>query len=496
MGSTQTATRTKRALIWPIVFAVILVFTAVLRLYRISAPVADWHSFRQVDTASVARIFTEQGIDLLHPRYHDLSNIQSGKDNPQGFRMVELPLYQAAAAGLAGIFPSVDIDILLRLVTIASSVGTAALIMGISSLFMPLPAAGMAGLLFAVLPYSVFYGRAILPEPFAVFWAMLSVYILARVTGESRGRKGWGYVLTAAAAGAIALLVKPTAGFLLLPVPYLIFRRSGLSRYSLIFLFSYSLISVLPILWWRNWIQQYPEGIPVFDWLFNKDNIRFKGAWFRWLFAERIGNLILGYWGLIPLGIGLMSRKLRDETWLVHLLGIGALLYLSVFAGGNVQHDYYQIILLPPLVLYAGRGMYRMLTDRSFLPVTRIPLVIVSVAFAIAFSWYTVKTYYWINRPEIIEAGQAADRLLPGDAKVIAPYNGDTTFLYQTGRSGWPLGFDIDGKISMGATHYVTVSPTDADFETMELANTYTVLVRNEKFAIIDLTRPKDSSDN
>lgn len=87
-----------------------------------------------------------------------------------------------------------------------------------------------------------------------------------------------------------------------------------------------------------------------------------------------------------------------------------------------------------------------------------------------------------------------ADKILPKDAKVIASYNGDTTFLYQTQRQGWPLGFDIDKKIAMGATAYVTVSPTDSDGETKDLANRYTVLVRNDKYAIIDLTKPASSA--
>jgi len=118
-------------------------------------------------------------------------------------------------------------------------------------------------------------------------------------------------------------------------------------------------------------------------------------------------------------------------------------------------------------------------------------LAFVSCIFLFTFSWYTVRTYYWINKPEIIEAGIEADKLLPEDAKVIAAYMGDTTFLYQTKRSGWPLNFDIDKKIAMGATHYVTISPTDSDLETKELSEKYTVLVRNNKYAIIDLTRKK-----
>jgi hypothetical protein len=121
-------------------------------------------------------------------------------------------------------------------------------------------------------------------------------------------------------------------------------------------------------------------------------------------------------------------------------------------------------------------------------------LAAVMFVLAMAFSWYTVRTYYWVNRPEIIAAGNAADAMLPQDARVIAPYNGDTTFLYQTRRAGWPLGFDIERKIAQGATHYVTVSPTDTDTETRDLARDYTVLVRNKSYAIIDLTKPKKTS--
>src|SRR5689334_19814520 len=77
---------------------IILIIATVMRLYRITNPLADWHSFRQADTASVTREYVKHGIDLLHPTYHDLSNIQSGKDNPKGYRMVEFPLVNAGTA--------------------------------------------------------------------------------------------------------------------------------------------------------------------------------------------------------------------------------------------------------------------------------------------------------------------------------------------------------------------------------------------------------------
>ena len=442
--------------------AVVAALAIGLRLYHVNSPVADWHSWRQSDTAAVARNFLRFGIDPLHPRYDDLSNIQSGKDNPMGWRMVEFPLYQAAGAGLAKTFPQLSLEIWLRLLTIAASVGTTILL------------GRMAGLLpafvFAVLPYSVYYGRTILPDPHMVFWAMLSLWLVSRR-----------WTLLGGIAGALAMLSKPMAVFLLLPIPYLLYMQSGFSKKTLFRLFSYSLIAFLPLVLWRRWIMQFPEGIPVSSWLLNGNGIRFKGAWFHWLFATRLGDLILGFWGLIPFGLGLAMSPNKKETWAFRWLGAGALLYLIIFASGNVQHDYYQILLVPVVAIFVGKGF------RTMKPW----IAIVSFLFMISFSWFTIRTYYWINRPEIVEAGRVADAIIPKDAKVIASYNGDTTFLYQTGRQGWPLGFEIDKKIAMGATHYVTVSPSDHDGETKDLAARFTVLVRNDKFAIIDLTRPK-----
>ncbi len=471
---------------------ILVLITVGLRLYKVREPVADWHSFRQTDTASVARIFKRDGINIAHPRYQDLSNIQSGKDNPQGWRMVELPLYQAVAVMVNTIVPRLSVEVSLRLVSILSAAGTALILAALmTSAVSPLVGL-LSGFVYAVLPYGIFYGRTILPETFAVFWAMLSVYCVFRLSEtEKRNVIQWMFLLLAAVAGAISILVKPTAGFLLIPIPYLLLRRWGISIRSMIFALIYAGVTLTPFIWWREWILQFPEGIPVSEWLFNKGGIRFKGAWFEWLFAKRLGELMLGYWGLIPFGLGLMIPGTKKEGMLTYMFGLGSILYLIVFAAGNVQHDYYQVILLPVVSMIVAKGITLLLLDKRFPALSRYGVLITSLLFMLAFSWYTMRTYFWINHPEIIEAGEIADRMLPQNAKVIAPYNGDTTFLYQTGRQGWPLGFDIDKKIEMGATHYVTISPTDADFETMELAKKYTVMVRNDKYAIIDLTKRK-----
>lgn len=473
--------------------SIIFIIAVSLRLYGLTNPIADWHSWRQADTAAVARNFFKFGFDPLRPRYDDLSNIQSGKDNPQGWRMVEFPIYQAFGGGLHAVVPSLSIEISLRLVAMLASAATAILLALLVAQTVDKTAGLIAGLLYAVLPYSVYYGRTILPDGFMVFWGVASLFCLFQMGKmEHRGKMGsWIWLIFGGIAGAIALLAKPVAIFLLLPVPYLLYRTFSFSKNLFIGLFVYWIIGLFPLGWWRNWILQFPEGIPVYTWLFNDGNIRFKGAWFHWLFAKRLGDLILGFWGLIPFGIGLAVVPSKKEEWFFRLWLVGSLSYLVVIARGNVQHDYYQQLIIPIVVIYVAKGFAFLLQTPVFSKRITYPLSLIIFVFMLAFSWFTVRTYYWINRPEIVEAGRLADQILPKNAKVIASYNGDTTFLYQTNRQGWPLGFDIDQKIKMGATAYVTVSPTDNDGETRALASRFTVLVRNDRFAIIDLTKPK-----
>ncbi len=465
----------------------ISVLGAIFRLYKIESPVADWHSWRQADTAAVARNFLRFGVDPLRPRYDDLSNIQSGKDNPMGYRMVEFPLYQVFGVVVYRMFESFGISIekSLRIVSIiASVVSIGALgwlgkefgnkVIGIGSAFF-----------FAILPFNVFYGRAILPEPLMVALSLVSL-VFAHISRIDKGHKAYIFAVISAIFASLALLVKPFAIFLLIPLAWMFLARFRCSLRSIAFYVIIFGISIGPLFLWRQWIANFPEGIPAYTWLLNEGNIRFKGAWFYWLFAERIGKLILGYWGVAVFVIGLLRKEsIHYRIWSFFLL-LGSLLYLIVIARGNVQHDYYQILLLPCVSFFLAKGANVFLYPPEVFHKTISRLLFIAViAFTCAFSWYHVRGFYWINKPEIIEAGKVIHAIAPLDAKVIAPYNGDTTFLYQTKRQGWPIGFDIEQKIDQGATYYITISPFDA--ETEDLANRYSLLVRNDRFAIIEL---------
>jgi hypothetical protein len=73
----------------------ILVLSFVLRLYKIDNPIADWHSWRQADTAAVARNFYKEGFNPFFPRGDDMSAISEIKPqlNLNRYRFVEFPIY-------------------------------------------------------------------------------------------------------------------------------------------------------------------------------------------------------------------------------------------------------------------------------------------------------------------------------------------------------------------------------------------------------------------
>ena len=84
----------------------------------------------------------------------------------------------------------------------------------------------------------------------------------------------------------------------------------------------------------------------------------------------------------------------------------------------------------------------------------------------------------------MVEAGLRLNALTPTDALVIAPYQGDTAFLFQTKRRGWPIGGDIEDKIKKGADYYIT---TTRDTEYNLLKTKYTLIEETEKYSIIKL---------
>lgn len=454
----------------------------ILRLYKIDNPVADWHSWRQSDTAAVARNLYQDEFNPFYPRAHNFFPMSEGSlPNSGRLFLNEFPLYnsivallynlsginEACARGVSAFFSSLGTVFLYLLVRYFVSSGTALL----------------TAFFYAVLPFNVYYGRVIMPDPTFIFLSILSLYSIKNWLEKEK----MSLAILSGFSLALAMLVKPYAIFLGLPISYLVLKKWGKKAFARVDVYLIALLSLLPLIFWRWHINKYPEGMFGADWLINQGGIRFKGAFFRWLIFERMNRLIFATGGFVLFWLGLIAPRTKKEglfflTWLLAIVA-----YLTYFARGNVTHDYYQLPLVPVGCVLMGKG-FAFLWSFGKDVITRLTskgLAISFVLIMLAFGWYETRGFFNINHPEIIAAGKAVQRLTPEDARVIAPYNRDPAFLYQTNRNGWSDTGDIQKWVEEeGATHYVSVK---WDELTTVLMNSCPVLEKTNAYVIVEL---------
>ncbi|MBN2603394.1 MAG: glycosyltransferase family 39 protein [Candidatus Thermoplasmatota archaeon] len=473
--------RIKNLEYWVLFVAIILGFFA--RIYKIESPIADWHSFRQADTASVSRLYSENGISLLYPKYHDVSTTQSGLSNLEGYRFVEFPLYNAVHAQLFNSFPIFTIEIWGRMLSIFISLASSIFIFQIVKRYIGVNGGLIASFVFLLLPFNIYFSRVILPEPLAVMLGLLAIWLFIKY--EDGG--GTLFLVFSALTFSLSLLVKPYMVFYSVPMIFLIFGKRGIKGTLLEKKYwMFALAVTAPLLLWRFWINQYPEGIPFWKWVFNDDGIRFKPAFWKWIFGERLTKLILGYWGLIPFVFGLL--KLRKNQVVIWGLLIGAFLYVSVIATANARHDYYQTLVIPAISIAVVLGIIDMWNDKTYGNLKIRFLLLFSLFMMFVASFSEIKEFYKINHPEIIEAGNATSKIVPKDALVVAPYYGDTAFLYQTKRRGWPVvDRPINELIDKGAEYFVSVDLNH--YQTLEFEKEFVTIVKTDNYIILDLTQ-------
>ncbi len=441
-----------------VLLSLVLILAIGVRLYKINNSITEWFSWRQSDTAAVGRFLQKNHFNVLKPQYYDLSNIQSAVDNPQGYRMVEFPLYNAMFAGANSLFPVISLETWARTITIVFSLLIIVCLFSILEAEFGLAEAFFGSLFFAINPFIVFYSRTILPDMPATAMAFLAIYFLYRYL-----KGDWFVLLLATLSMATALLMKPTVIFFMVPALYLLWQKGHSTLNKALTNLFFLLLSLLPLALWRYHIQQFPEGIPYSQWLFTSVNtatglqsIFFRPAFFRWIFFERISQLILGGYLVFFLLFGLIletKKSLRLHFWLF----LGALLYLFTFQGGNVQHEYYQIIIMPALAMLigVGAGNYFRQKKSGYL-LLKVFITIMIFIISSLFTFYQVRGKY-DEQPNLMLIADVIRSLTSPKDLIVTDSLGDTTLLYLSDRKGYPAPYrELPILKNQGADYFVT----------------------------------------
>jgi 4-amino-4-deoxy-L-arabinose transferase-like glycosyltransferase len=472
-----------------LLLSVILIAAIALRLYNINTPLADLHSWRQADTAAVARNYARNGINLLRPTYDDLSSIQTGLENPEGIRMVEFPIYNAIVGAFVRYLPLASVTVYGRLVSSFFSLITIAIVYYFGLKEKNRLAGIAAAGIYAVYPFFVFFSRTVLPETTAVSFMMIALFLL-HIGLNKEKRIGVFPFIGSVLFFAMSILIKPTTIFYAFAAGYLFIDSYRFDVFKNWRPYVYFILALIPFALWRWYILAFPEGIPASAWLITHvntfegpKNIFFKPAFFRWIFMERIGIAMFGIFGTFFLIFGTISKYKR---FFLHSMMFSAMVYLFTFQGGNVQHEYYQAILLPAMALMAGAGLAQLaqLPKKLVHGFILYPMILVVFCIGFLFSYYKVKDYYYYPKdlPQIAQLIQAFTK--PND-KIVTDRTGDTTLLYLADRKGAPAVYkDIPTLQELGYSFLVTSNKEMTD-ELKEQG--FIVLVENEFYSLIQL---------
>lgn len=473
-----------------LVMCFLTIITIAWRIPYITSPILDFHSWRQVDTMAVARNFVNKEFNLFKPTYDDLSSLQSGQENPTGLRLVEFPLYNAIVALSFKLVGLVSIEIWGRIISILFAVVTTIVLYYIgkkeSSYFTGI----FAGITYAAMPFFVYYTRTTLPESTAVGLSMLALYFLYNFYKNEKGNYISYYL--SAIFFALAILVKPTTIFFLLVPFYVLLITFRRKFFTLFTTYIYFLITLLPFIAWRVHISAYPYAIPASDWLITSVNVAGQGmqviflkpAFFRWIFFERLNILILGSYLLTPYVMGIFAKT---KSYFIQLIGLATLLYIFVFEGGNVQHEYYQVIALPAIALFIGLGVHVILTfKRSISHYIISALVITGIyTFSYLFSDNIVKNYYY-HGSDIPSIAKDIQKLTNINDKIVTDTAGDTTVLYNFNRKGAPAIYKTSKELKeLGYSYIFTFDSNKA--KELEEKDKLAVVFRTNVYTLLKL---------
>jgi len=347
----------------------ILVLALLPRLIHLDSRPVGRHAWRQCDTASVARNFYENGHRLLSPQIDWAV---------PGYVEMEFPLYPwVTSLGYAAVG---EAEWLARLLAVAGS------LMAIGFLYLIVrriisEAAGLwAAFFLALLPLSLYFGRAIMPESWMLAASAAGIYWFLRWSEED----SWGYYLLSAGAVALACLLKLTNLYLGLPLLWLGWRRYG-SRV---------------LLQWKIWLHALLVAIPVGLWYwhahdlgttygasFNILTLAGSDKWGNWpllMSPEFYSRLVFGFiagrlvtWvGFVLLIVAFfLPRRSRRER-LLDVWFLAVIIVLLIANQGAYDHEYYSLPLLLPAAGFLGKLFDRkMEANRLLLSLSAVAIV-------------------------------------------------------------------------------------------------------------------------
>lgn len=336
------------------VVAAVLLGFALVRLAWIDAPALDRTAWKEIDYLMISRGYWENGFRFFQPE------IWWPAEEPRVTAM-ELPLVPFLSALLYAVFGFGPLA--ARFLTLSSFLLMSAYVYRLGRRELG-PIVGTSGALlsgFMALRHE--FGNFQFSEPPMIALSVVAVFHYAEWLDHRRRRDR----VLALCALSLAVALKLTPLYLLIPLAYLLWRR-GLARSGAVssFVVFVALALVLPALWYAWAYHLGTRFMDVFGIFGGHDKMQTLMMltdvdWYEKMF-HRIGYRILtGRAELLVSAMGLVTLLgvRRGRVLVAYLAAI--LVFFALVAEGQIDAPYRQLTIIPPLSLLVSAGLLTLL---------------------------------------------------------------------------------------------------------------------------------------
>ncbi len=437
---------------------VIFLIALAFRLWGVTNPLLDFHSWRQTLTATVAKNFFTGHMNLFTP---------STNWAVEHYEF-EFPVYSYLVALLYKIIGFHDM--LGRLVAIAFSLGSMWMLYLLGKRYFDKNTAVAAIAAFAVLPLAIYYTRTFMPESAMLFFSIGLLYFFTRWLDTDE----WKHFILACLFATFTFLIKLPALYMGGPLLFLAclkFRGKIFTQYKL---YLFVLLALTPpFLWYSHMADLHAQthgGANIWidnDKLANQDTL-LDYKFYKLIFWTRVAEKMFAFTGFVFLILGMIAKVERKEQYLFHVWFGCVCAYFLIAAVGNRVHEYYQLPIIPVGCIFIGRflaGFFATHDLSAWKKDYKTGLVLLMILFIPIHSVYKLNKRLNYNL-DYIDIGATIKKntnqgelILLQDIGAHRPH----TFYYSD-RKGWTLGYhgklspqEIDTYISKGAGYYAMV---------------------------------------
>ena len=457
------------------------------KLFNLTSPLLDYHSWRQTDTAGIARNLYNNGFNIFYPQ------IDWGGAGP-GYVESEFQLVPFIISIFYKIFGVHEY--VARLVIIAFSVGSIYLLYKMVRMYYSRRAAIFSAIFFIISPYELYFGRTVMPESAMIFLSIGSLYFFDKWTKQENRNT----FILAIICTTLAFLVKVSTLYLGLPLLWLAYVRYGRRLLFEPRLYIFTIVALIPPTMWYYFAHSVLAQYNSFDFWNLGSGSKFTGLellldpeMYKILFT-RLAVYVFTPVGLLLFIYGLsLKTKLRDYVF--HFWVLAVIIFFLMLAAGVIGNDYYQIALVPAGAVFVGRALSEVYEKKKMASYILVALILIPSVY------YTAPMY--TQNTVVFDAGATVDKITSQNALIIttnSQFGSSPNLLYYSNRKGWVVPEEswssktIEAKKGQDARYFVIApqillyhNPQFADY----LFKSYRSLI-GSNFVIFDLFQPSD----